>query len=277
MTQQAQNSLPVRKPYVAGHFYPGDFAGLQRDVESCLKTADGGVRLARGVVAPHAGYMYSGGVAGTVYGTARLPQRLFILGPNHTGIGRPIAVVRRGYWETPLGRIAVDEALSALVLDAAEGAEEDEAAHRAEHSLEVQIPFLQVRNEGFTFSPICIGAGKLSDLAALGTAIASVIEAIGEPVGIVMSTDMTHYEPADLAREKDFKVIRKIEAMDPEGLHRLVRDQDISMCGFAPTTVGLIALKLLGASRAELIAYGNSGDTSGDYRQVVGYAGLLIP
>jgi len=277
MTHQPPNPTPVRRPYVAGHFYPGDAAGLHRDVGSCLKPAEGGPRPARGVVVPHAGYMYSGGVAGTVFATARLPRRLVILGPNHMGLGRPIAVMRRGYWETPLGRVEIDETLAGLILDAAKVAEEDEAAHRAEHSLEVQIPFLQMSLGEFTFAPICVGTERYADLVALGTALASVIEAIGEPVGVVMSTDMTHYEPADRAREKDYLAIRKMETMDPEGLHRLIREHSISMCGYAPTTAGLHALKNLGATRADLIAYANSGDTSGDYRQVVGYAGLLIP
>jgi AmmeMemoRadiSam system protein B len=277
MTHPSSSAAQVRRPYVAGHFYPGDAAGLRRDVEACLGTAEAGSRLARGVVVPHAGYMYSGGVAGTVYGTARLPRRLILLGPNHTGLGRPVAVMRRGFWETPLGRAPIDEALADLILDAAEGAEEDEAAHRAEHSLEVQIPFLQICQEEFAFVPVCVGTGRLADLSGLGAGLAAAAEALGEPVGIVMSTDMTHYEPAEQAREKDFRVIRRLEVLDAEGMHALVRRDEISMCGYAPTTAGLIALKHLGAGRADLVAYANSGDTSGDYQQVVGYAGLLIP
>lgn len=277
MSQATPNAPSIRRPYVAGHFYPGDAAGLLRDVEACLVPADSGARPARGAIVPHAGYMYSGAVAGTVYATAALPQRLILLGPNHTGLGRPIAVMNRGGWETPLGIAPIDETLADLILDAAEVLQEDEAAHRAEHSIEVQIPFLQVRLREFAFVPICIGTGKHGDLVRLATGIADAIEALGEPVGVIISSDMTHYEPAGIAREKDFAAIRKIETLDGEGLHRVVREKDISMCGYAPATCGLHLLRKLGASRADLVAYANSGDTSGNHMEVVGYAGLLIP
>jgi len=231
---------------------------------------------ARGLIVPHAGYMYSGKVAGRVYATAKLPRRVILLGPNHTGLGRPVAVVSRGCWETPLGPAIVDEPMADLILDVASFAEEDSAAHRAEHSIEVQIPFLQVSLGNFVFTPICLGTGRLSDLLALGSAIADVVKSVGEPAAIIISTDMTHYEPAEQAREKDLKVIDKIKELDSEGLHRHVKEHEISMCGYAPATAGLHALKLLGATGAGLIAYANSGDTSGDFREVVGYAGLII-
>ena len=277
MTQRPPRPAPVRKPYVAGHFYPGDREILRREIDSLLKCSEGGPRPARGVVVPHAGYMYSGSVAGAVYGTALLPRRLVILGPNHTGLGRPISVMNRGAWETPLGTVAIDETLADLILDATSAADADEAAHRAEHALEVQIPFLQVSLGEFTFAPICVGTGRLSDLESLAAGVATALRSIGDPAGIVISTDMTHYEPADVAHEKDHKAIRKMEALDAEGLHGLVRREAISMCGYAPATAGLLALKQLGATSARLVAYANSGDTSGDYREVVGYAGLIVP
>jgi AmmeMemoRadiSam system protein B len=220
--------------------------------------------------------MYSGAVAGRVYSRARLPRRLVILGPNHTGLGKPVAIMNRGLWETPLGSALIDETLANLILDVAATAEVDEAAHRAEHSLEVQIPFLQTSHREFMFAPICVGTGRKDELIALGDAIATAARSLAEPVGIVMSTDLTHYEPAASARQKDFLVIRKIESLDSEGLHALVQDEGISMCGAGPVTAGLRALKRMGAASAELISYANSGDTSGDYREVVGYAGLLI-
>lgn len=260
-----------------GHFYPGDPAGLRRDVTSCLRCREGGPTPARGVIAPHAGYMYSGNVAGAVYASALLPRRLVLIGPNHTGLGRPVSVMNRGVWETPLGAVAIDETLADLILDASGTAEEDEAAHRAEHSLEVQIPFLQVTLEEFTFAPVCVGTGRLADLVDLGSGVATAIRSLGEPVGIVISTDMSHYVPAEEARQQDYKAIRRMEVLDAEGLHKVVRQDEISMCGYAPATAGLLALKLIGATSAELIAYANSGDTSGDYREVVGYAGLIIP
>lgn len=261
---------------MAGHFYPGDEAGLRRDVESFLHTEDGEAAPARGIVVPHAGYMYSGAVAGSVYAAARLPRRVVILGPNHTGLGKPVAVMNHGLWETPLGSALIDETLAGLILDLATMAEEDEAAHRAEHSLEVQIPFLQTSRRDFMFAPICVGISRREDLLTLGEAIAAAAESLTEPVGVVISTDMTHYERAETARRKDFMAIERIKALDGEGLHAVVRDQEISMCGFAPATAGLTALKRMGASSAELISYANSGDVSGDYNEVVGYAGLLI-
>ena len=167
-------------------------------------------------------------------------------------------------------------ALADLILDATAAAERDEAAHRAEHSLEVQIPFLQVTMGSFVFAPIVVGTGSLSDLVALGSGMAAAIRSIGEPVGIVMSSDMTHYEPAEQARVKDFKAIERMEALDDQGLYSVVRNEEISMCGFAVVTAGLHALKELGAKTASLVAYANSGDILGDSREVVGYAGLIV-
>lgn len=276
MTHSSPKQPPVRRPFVAGHFYPGDEAGLRRDVESFLHRADEGVRDAMGVVVPHAGYMYSGAVAGQVYSTVRLPRRLVILGPNHTGLGKPLAVMAHGLWETPLGSALIDETLAGLILDLATMAEEDDAAHRAEHSLEVQIPFLQTSRRDFLFAPVCVGTNRKDDLLALGDAIAAAAASLAEPVGVVMSTDMTHYEKAEQAREKDFMAIDRIREVDGEGLYAVVRRNEISMCGSGPVTAGLHALRKMGATTAELIAYANSGDTSGDYSEVVGYAGLLI-
>jgi hypothetical protein len=220
--------------------------------------------------------MYSGAVAGQVYARARLPRRLVIMGPNHTGLGKPVAVMTRGLWETPLGSALIDETLANLILDLANSAEQDEAAHRAEHSLEVQIPFLQTTRRDFLFAPICVGISGRDELIALGDAIAAAIESLAEPVGIVISTDMTHYESAERAKAKDLLAIRKIESLDGEGLHAVVREHDISMCGSGPATAGLRALSRIGATSAELIAYASSGDVSGDYSEVVGYAGLLV-
>ncbi len=276
MSHPQTTNPPIRRPFVAGHFYPGDEAGLRRDVESFLQLAPGGSREARGVIVPHAGYMYSGAVAGQVFASAVLPRRLVIMGPNHTGLGKPVAVMSRGIWETPLGSALIDETLANLILDLANCAEDDEAAHRAEHSLEVQIPFLQTMRRDFLFAPICVGLSRIEELLALGDAIAAAVESLAEPVGIVISTDMTHYERADRAREKDFLAIRKMQAQDGEGLNDVVREHDISMCGAGPATAGLRALRKIGATSAELVAYACSGDVSGDYNEVVGYVGLLI-
>ncbi|MBI3450440.1 MAG: AmmeMemoRadiSam system protein B [Acidobacteria bacterium] len=266
-----------RKPYVAGHFYPSDPAKLRQELEAHLAAGKTPPRPVRGIVVPHAGYMYSGAIAGAVYAAAELPRRLVLIGPNHTGLGRPISIMNRGAWLTPLGAARIDEALADLILDSANIVEADPAAHHAEHSLEVQIPFLQSRLRDFTFAPICVGTGRRADLATLAAAIAGAASTMGEPIGLVISTDMTHYEPAEAARVKDWKAIRRMETLDGDGLHRIVREEEISMCGYAAATAGLLALKRLGASRAEVVAYGNSGETSGNFDEVVGYAGLLIP
>ncbi|HZE89264.1 MAG TPA: AmmeMemoRadiSam system protein B [Verrucomicrobiae bacterium] len=266
-----------RKPYVAGHFYPIDPARLRQEVDAHLASGKAPPRPARGIVVPHAGYMYSGAIAGAVYAAAELPRRLVLIGPNHTGLGRPISIMNRGAWLTPLGAARIDEALADLILDSANIVEADPAAHHAEHSLEVQIPFLQARVGDFTFAPICVGTGRRADLLTLAAAIAGAASTLDEPIGLVISTDMTHYEPAEAARVKDWKAIRRMETLDGDGLHRVVREEEISMCGYAAAAAGLLALRRLGASRAEVVAYGNSGDTSGNFDEVVGYAGLLIP
>jgi AmmeMemoRadiSam system protein B len=276
MSHLPRSEPTERKPYVAGHFYPSDPAKLRQEIDAHLRS-EAPSRPARGVIVPHAGYIYSGSVAGAVYAAAELPRRLILLGPNHTGLGRPIAVMNRGVWMTPLGPARIDEALADLILDASNIVEIDAAAHLAEHSIEVQIPFLQTRLGDFLFAPVCVGTGRHGDLATLAMAIATAAAAIREPVGIVISTDMTHYEPAEVARAKDLQAIRRMEALDGEGLHRVVKESEISMCGSAPATAGLHALKRLGATRAEVIAYGHSGETSGNMHEVVGYAGLLIP
>jgi AmmeMemoRadiSam system protein B len=265
----------VRQPFASGSFYPDEPAGLRRDVDSFLEPAEGGPREALGVIVPHAGYMYSGHVAGRVYATAKLPRRIIILGPNHMGLGDSVAVMNRGSWETPLGPAIIDEPLADLILKAAPMASADASAHRAEHSLEVQLPFLQVSIGNFVFTPICIGNESLSDLKKLAQALVTAIRELGEPVGIVISTDMTHYESAESAREKDQRIINEMKNLDSDQVHKLATNEEMSMCGFRAVTTGIEALKSLGASSSNLIAYANSGETSGDLK-VVGYAGLLI-
>jgi len=228
-----------------------------------------------GCVVPHAGYMYSGHVAGAVFG--RLPKRptYIILGPNHTGRGAPLAIMSSGEWLTPLGRVPVDSALARLLRRSCHLLMEDAEAHEDEHSLEVQLPFLQRSVGEFKFVPIAIGVGGYSGLESLGHSIA---QAVGPtvPVMIIASSDMNHYEPDSLTRQKDRKAIDKILALDPPGLYEVLRHDDISMCGYGPTIAMLTAAKDLGAQRAELVKYATSADTSGDRDAVVGYAGIVV-
>lgn len=271
----------MREPAVAGFFYPGDPGELRAEVEECLAwrpegATEGAEAPAAAVIVPHAGYVYSGRVAGATFAAARLPATLVILCPNHTGVGESIAVMDRGAWRTPLGPAPIDEPLADWILEACPLATVDPRAHRREHSLEVQLPFLQVRMKEFSFVPICVATGRLPELVRLGDALAGVVRGWSRPVGIVISSDMSHYIPSGEAREKDMTAIDRILAMDPEGLHQVVHERDISMCGIYPAVAGLTAARANGAAAARLIAYANSGDTSGDYDRVVGYAGLTI-
>jgi hypothetical protein len=213
-------------------------------------------------------------VAGAVFG--RLPKRstYIILCPNHTGRGAPLAIMSSGEWLTPLGRVPVDSALARLLRRSCHLLTEDAEAHEDEHSLEVQLPFLQRSVGEFKFVPIVIGTGGYSALESLGRGIAQAVGTAA--VMIIASSDMNHYEPDSLTRQKDRKAIDKILALDPPGLYEVVRHEDISMCGYGPTIAMLTAAKDLGAQSAELIKYATSADTSGDRDAVVGYAGIVV-
>jgi hypothetical protein len=199
-----------------------------------------------------------------------------ILGPNHHAKGVPLALMARGEWDMPLGRVPVNETLGALLLEESKQIEEDDQAHRLEHSLEVQVPFLQFLRPDVTITPLVVARVTYDVCKTLGTAIARAIKRYGKPVLIVASTDMTHYEPRQSATTKDRLALTKIDALDPEGLFKIVVNNRISMCGIMPTTVAMIAAQALGATEAELIRYTDSGEASGDTRQVVGYAGVVI-
>jgi AmmeMemoRadiSam system protein B len=265
----------VRPAAVAGTFYPAAAAELRRDVERYAASAAPPLD-ARGIVAPHAGYLYSGGVAGSVYGRVRLPRCFVLLGPNHTGRGAPLALAPDGDWATPLGRARVDRELSSALARACPLLAVDAAAHRTEHSLEVQIPFLQVLAPGARFAAVCVGTSQPVALDALGRALARVVAAWSEPVLLVASSDMNHYEAAAVGAAKDRLAIDRILALDAGGLHRVVDAHEISMCGFAPTIAVLTACREVGASGARLLRYAHSGEVSGDNDRVVGYAAIVI-
>ena len=265
----------VRHPAVAGRFYPGDPKVLLRDVKSYV--AAGGEKIAAlGCVVPHAGYMYSGHVAGAVYARLKLPRRYVILCPNHTGMGEPLAIMSAGVWRTPLGEVKIDQALAAELMRSYRWLAEDAGAHRSEHALEVQLPFLQALQPEFTFVPIALGTANYEVLASLGEAMATVLEGQKEKTLIIASSDMNHYESDAITRIKDGKAIEKLLAMDARGLYEVVVGEDISMCGFGPAVSMLSAARRLGAKSAELVKYATSGDVSGDRSAVVGYAGIVV-
>jgi MEMO1 family protein len=265
----------IREPAVAGQFYPANPLALQRQIRSFLKSPESHLD-AKAVVAPHAGYIYSGAVAGSVYSAVNPAQRIIILGPNHTGRGAALSLYPEGEWRTPLGEASIDNDLNARLQAECPRLSPDVSAHAREHSLEVQVPFLQLLAPGFRFSAICVGTADYTALEALGHALARVVRSSNEKVLIVCSSDMNHFEPAEAGRRKDLLALDQIVALDPHRLYQVVIENDISMCGFAPAVAVLTACGDLGASVAHLVQYANSGDVSGDYNSVVGYAGVAI-
>jgi AmmeMemoRadiSam system protein B len=268
-------SSAVRTPAVAGRFYPGRADQLLREIRE-FTSPSATPNTAFGCVAPHAGYIYSGRVAGAVYSGLAIPERCVVLCPNHTGKGHPLAVMATTSWQTPLGEVAPDEELAVRLLQRFPALEEDSAAHRDEHAIEVQLPFLQVRQPHLRIVPIAIGTRNFEMLCGLGEALADEIGAGNEKVLIVASSDMNHYESDAITRVKDRKAIDRVLALDARGLWDVVTNEDISMCGFGPTIVMLTAAKSLGATSAALVKYATSGEVSGDYDQVVGYAGIVV-
>jgi AmmeMemoRadiSam system protein B len=273
------SSTLLRRPAVAGRFYPGDPEDLRAEAQAYLSQSKSNNQTAVqaiGCITPHAGYVYSGHVAGAVFARLEIPERCVVLCPNHTGMGRALAILSEGAWETPLGEVPVDEGLAGALKRQFPALHEDAAAHRAEHAIEVELPFLQVRQPKLQIVPIALGTGQFEVLEALGVALAEVVAAQAAPVLIVASSDMNHYESDAVTRVKDHKAIERILTLDPRGLFDVVTQQNISMCGFGPAVVMLTAARQLGATSAELVKYATSGDISGDRNAVVGYAGVVV-
>lgn len=264
----------VREPAVAGRFYPANPDRLRADIESYLVSDRKTPAIA--CMVPHAGYMYSGQVAGAVFSRLEIPASCIVLGPNHTGRGHPLAIVTEGSWRTPLGEVSIDSELAEILTREFPALSEDQAAHRSEHSIEVEVPFLQVCRPDVKFVPIAIGTGQLVLLEELGKALAEVLKQSKDPVLIVASSDMNHYEDDATTRVKDRKAIDKILALDAPGLYQTVMNESISMCGFGPAVAMMTAARQLGAQKAELAQYATSADVSGDHKVAVGYAGIII-
>ena len=243
----------IRQPAVAGRFYPASARQLRDEIETYTSTPDGVTPEAKirsvGCVVPHAGYMYSGHVAGAVYRRLELPKQIIILCPNHTGAGEPLAIMSEGAWRTPLGDAPIAKQLAGELKQRMPLLSEDEDAHRSEHALEVQLPFLQVLAPEFEFVPIAVGTSNFEVLSALGIAIASVNSKQSERVLIIASSDMNHYESDAVTRVKDKRAIDQLLALDARGLYDVVREARISMCGYGPATIMLTAAKKLGATR----------------------------
>ena len=269
----------TRPPAVAGLFYPGDPAALARQVAACLGAGEpaGPPRAALAVMAPHAGYIYSGRVAGQVLAAVEVPERVVVLGPNHTGRGRRIAVMSAGSCELPGGAVPVDEELAAAILAEVPGAEPDREAHRGEHSIEVELPLLRARQPALRIAPVVLGGLGGEEAIAVGEGLARAVARVEGPVLVVASSDMSHYLTDDEARAVDRLALDALLGGDPASLYRTVREHDISMCGVLPATAMLAYARARGAGPPELVAYATSAEASGDTSRVVGYAGVIVP
>ncbi len=268
-----------REPAVAGYFYPRERESLLLELKNLIKFFPEKIS-ALGIVVPHAGYMYSGGVAGKVYGKIIPPDVAVILGPNHTGLGERISLFDGESFLTPLGEAQIEGNLAEILLKEEELVKKDKWAHIREHSLEVQVPFLQVLNPEIKILPLCLSDLDLNEIRKLGKALARsikiFIEETGKKVLIVASSDFSHYEPHSVAKKKDSLAIKEILELSEEKLLKVVFSEKISMCGIIPVSVTIVACKELGAKNTLLVDYKTSGDVTGDYSAVVGYGGIII-
>ena len=249
-------TVMIRKPAVAGSFSPGSVIGL---------------------VCPHAGIIYSGPVAGATVSRIRITDTVIIMGPNHTGLGKPFSIMTSGTWETPMGNVEIDTDLAEKLGGHSSYLEEDTGAHLREHSIEIQLPFLLHFKKNFKIVPIVLSHATGSVYREIGQEIAEVLGELGREIVILASSDMTHYESQKEAERKDNSAIDAIMNLDDEALLERIASQNITMCGYAPVVALISAAKAMGARKAELIRYQTSGETSGDFTSVVGYAGLIIP
>jgi len=265
----------LRKPAVAGQFYPSSPSRLSEQVRVYINK-DAVKEKAIGIVSPHAGLMYSGAAAGAVFSKITFPRTFVLIGPNHTGFGSPASIMLSGQWEMPTGELAINEELARSIRKKSDIIEADTMAHSMEHSLEVQLPFILYYSSDVKIVPIVMMSDSLETCRLTGEAIAEAITELKDSVTIVASSDMSHYVTDSVARNKDKKAIDRVLALDPEGLYNTVKKEGISMCGFMPVTTMLFAALKMGAKHAELVKYMTSGEVSGDYNYVVGYAGMIV-
>jgi AmmeMemoRadiSam system protein B len=265
----------LRPPAVSGQFYQATGPRLQQQVDQYIQKEQAR-DAAVGIMVPHAGLVYSGAVAGAVYSSLVMPKTFVMLGPNHTGIGHPISIMDDGEWEVPNGKLRIDRKLAFRILQHAPGAERDAKAHTFEHSLEVQLPFIAYFSTDIAIVPIAILSASFDQCTELAEGIVKAVQGIDYPVTILASSDMSHYLPDRTARQKDNIALERLLGLDPRGLYDTVIRERITMCGYLPATVMLIAAKMLGARTARLVRYMTSGDVSGDYDSVVGYAGIVL-
>jgi len=275
----------MRYPAVAGSFYPSDKEQLKRGVEECFSKGAGLPKLGSSknllaVVSPHAGYIYSGWVASYVYReiaeSYSQPPTFVILGPNHTGRGSGVALSKED-WETPLGVVSNDKELGKLIQRNSKIVDFDETAHEAEHSVEVQLPFLQFIYKNFKFVPVCIGLGDYETAEDIANAVFNASKEIKRDIFVIASSDFTHFEDAQSARQKDELALEAVKKLDAKLFFEDVQENDISICGFMPITIAALYSKLKGGKEARVLKYANSGDVTKDYHEVVAYCSIAFP
>jgi AmmeMemoRadiSam system protein B len=266
----------VRPPAVAGRFYPEDPDKLKQQLASLLLPTEEPPRDAIACVVPHAAYRYSGHVAGAVYARLKLPSSILLIGPRHFPRGKAEAILSSGAWETPLGQAQIDSQLAGELRRAHPRLLEDGMAHQTEHAVEVQLPFLQFLLADFRFVPVALGPLDYAELKILGEGVARVLQQQKGPVLIIASSDMNHYESDEITRRKDGLALERVLALDARGLYDIVGQERITMCGAGPVVSTLIAARLLGANRTNLVRYATSADITGDTKEVVGYAGVTV-
>ena len=271
------DSTEIRKPAVSGQFYPGSAQRLKENIERLI---DKDVKAAQaiGCMLPHAGYMYSGGVAGKTVSSVVVKDNVILIGPNHTGYGALFSIMTEGVWQTPLDNSEINSDLAKAILSESKFLSEDNLAHIGEHSLEVELPFLQYFNPKVKIVPIVASEDEISTYREIGSSLAQAIKRckLERNTLIVASSDMTHYEDQKQAEKKDKVAIEAILQLDEGSLVNKIKGLHISMCGYIPTAIMLVAAKQLGAKEARLIAYQTSADVTGDYGAVVGYAGIIV-
>ena len=278
--------MKIRRPTQAGSFYEGNAEALKTQIENCFLQELGpkkhpevnknGPRNVIGLVCPHAGYMYSGAVAANAYYALAedgKPDTVVILGPNHTGYGSGLALMNEGVWRTPLGDVEVDGETANRIVRETRLVDVDDLSHRFEHSIEVQLPFLQyLYGSGFKFVPICFQLQDLQSAVEVGRSLVEVLAS--KNAVVIASSDMTHYEPQGNAEEKDLAALKAVEAMDEKLFYSTIEKRHVTACGYGPIAAVMVASKGLGATEARLLCYKSSGDVTGDYSSVVGYAAV---
>ena len=267
--------METRNAVVAGQFYPGTPETLISTIKEMVDE-EGDKQKALGILVPHAGYMYSGRVTGATLSRIEFTDTFIIIGPSHTGLGKPLSIMTEGIWETPLGDVEIDTELATEIMNRSKKLKEDRRAHNFEHAIEVQLPFLQYFKPDIKIVPVVLGYASVDDYKDIGKGIAQALKETGREAVIMVSSDMNHYEPQHITKDKDSQAIEAVLDLDEDELIYRVRENNITMCGVAPAMSMITAVKELGASYGELVMYRTSGDTTGDVDSVVGYAGVII-